>query len=67
MTAELWHADAADEHRRAGARTSVRPTDHYGRLAVFDDPGPPGRTSTDDRVLRLFAHYAANALDVFTS
>ena len=64
MTAELWHADAADEPGRRILDVGSA-HHHYGRLAVLDDPGV-GRTSTDDLVLRLFTQYAANALDVFT-
>jgi len=64
LTAELWNADAdADPGRQVLDVAS--PRRRYGRLAVFTDPGS-APTVADDLVLRLFTHYAANVLDVFT-
>jgi len=64
LTAELWNAGADDDPGRR-VLDIASPRRRYGRLAVFLDPGV-AHTTTDDLVLRLFLHYAANVLDVFT-
>jgi diguanylate cyclase (GGDEF)-like protein len=64
LASRLWNAGTdADAGRQVVDIAS--PRRRYGRLAVFVDPGGD-RSATDDRILRLFAHYAANVLDVFT-
>ena len=65
LAAELWTAtpDEADATRRVvDIASSVR---RYGRLAVLPVPGSAD-PHPDDRVLGLFARYAANVLDIFT-
>ncbi len=63
LAPQLWGADTDDS---SGPRVVdiASPRRRYGRLAVFDEP-ETSRSDTDDRVLRSFAHYAANVLDVF--
>jgi len=66
LAAELWSAGdeaVADGRRRVVDIASARR--RYGRLAAFFAPEDE-HTPADDRVLDLFARYAANALDVFT-
>ncbi len=64
LTAELWSTGTDDDPGRR-VLDIASPRRRYGRLAVFVDPGAE-HTATDDLVLRLFTHYAANVLDVFT-
>ncbi len=64
LAAELWNAGAVDDPGRRVVDIDS-PRRRYGRLAVFVESGE-GDPADDDRVLRLFAHYAANVLDVFT-
>ncbi|MGA2838399.1 MAG: EAL domain-containing protein [Acidimicrobiales bacterium] len=64
LAAELWGTAVDDDGSRivvdiASARR------RYGRLAVLVEPGSE-RSDGDERVLRLFARYAANVLDVYT-
>jgi len=64
LAAQLWNAGPSEDPDRlvVDIASSRR---HYGRVATFQASGvgvPPG----DGRVLRLFAQYAANVLDVFT-
>ena len=64
LAAELWNAGPSDDPglRVVDIASSRR---RYGRVAILAESGdeiPPG----DDRILRLFAQYAANVLDVFT-
>ncbi|MEI7858418.1 MAG: EAL domain-containing protein [Acidimicrobiales bacterium] len=64
LAAELWNGDVD----QVSARTVVdiaSPRRRYGRLAVFDTPGSR-RSAGDERILRHFALYAANVLDVYT-
>jgi diguanylate cyclase (GGDEF)-like protein len=64
LASELWNAGTGDE---AGHQVVdiASPRRRYGRLAVLVGPGDD-RPVADDRILRLFARYAANVLDVFT-
>jgi len=64
LAAELWSAGDEDGD---GSRTVVdiaSPRRRYGRLAAFTGPDVD---AADDRVLGLFARYAANVLDVFSA
>ena len=64
LAAELWNGDVD----QVSTRTVVdiaSPRRRYGRLAVFDAPGSQ-RSAGDERILRHFALYAANVLDVYT-
>ena len=64
LAADLWagSSDDTDPMQIVDIASSIR---HYGRLAVLPAPGSDSRVE-DERVLRLFARYAANVLDVFT-
>ena len=65
LAAELWAArpeDAADRFHVVDVGSTIR---RYGRIAVLVEPGASS-TDEDERVLRLFARYAANVLDVYT-
>ncbi len=66
LAAELWreHPDDAD-----GSRLIVdiaSPRRRYGRLAEFLPPDSPG-SSSEQRVLQLYAKYVATALDIFSA
>ena len=65
LTAELW--TASPDHAGDGLQIVdiASPVRRYGRLAVLSDPGTAD-LGADEQVLRLFARYAANVLDVFT-
>ncbi|HEY4927685.1 MAG TPA: EAL domain-containing protein [Acidimicrobiales bacterium] len=65
LAAELWTAspdDVATTIQVVDIASSMR---RYGRLAVLPEPDADG-PEADDRVLRHFARYAANVLDVLT-
>jgi diguanylate cyclase (GGDEF)-like protein len=64
LAAELWASspDDAGGFPVVDIASSLR---RYGRLAVLPGPGADEPVE-DERVLRLFARYAANVLDVFT-
>ena len=64
LAAELWAGSPEDAGtvQMVDITSSIR---HYGRLAVLTEPGADLPVE-DERVLRLFARYAANVLDVFT-
>ena len=64
LAAELWagSSEVAETIQMVDITSSIR---HYGRLAVLPEPGAD-IPAEDDRLLRLFARYAANVLDVFT-
>ena len=64
LAAELWSGDV-DEVSTRTIVDIASPRRRYGRLAVFDAPGAQ-RSPGDERILHLFATYAANVLDVFT-
>jgi diguanylate cyclase (GGDEF)-like protein len=64
LAAELWREHPDDA---GGTRMVVDIASHrrrYGRVAVFRQPGGE-IPDTEERVLGLFADYAATALDVF--
>ena len=65
VAARLW-SDGVDgsSDRMWQVVDIASPRRRYGRLAVSVDPSQP--EPTDQRVLHLFARYAANVLDVFT-
>jgi len=64
LAAELWAGSPEDVEpiQMVDIASSIR---RYGRLAVLPERGTDFAVE-DDRVLRLFARYAANTLDVFT-
>jgi len=65
LAAELWAArpeDAPGTVQVVDIGSTIR---RYGRIAVLPEPGTT-TTDEDERVLRLFARYAANVLDVYT-
>jgi diguanylate cyclase (GGDEF)-like protein len=64
LAAELWAGNSEDNGtiQMVDIASSIR---RYGRLAVLPEPGADIPIE-DARVLRLFARYAANVLDVFT-
>jgi diguanylate cyclase (GGDEF)-like protein len=64
LAPQLWGADADDASGRRVVDIAS-PRRRYGRLAVFVDPKTV-QPDADERVLRSFAQYAANVLDVFT-
>ena len=64
LASQLWNSGTDDDAGRQVVDIAS-PRRRYGRLAVFGEPGDV-RPPADDRILRLFAHYAANVLDVFT-
>jgi diguanylate cyclase (GGDEF)-like protein len=64
LAAELWREHPDDA---GGTRLIVdiaSPRRRYGRLAEFLPPGVT-RSPSEERVLQLYAKYAANALDIF--
>jgi diguanylate cyclase (GGDEF)-like protein len=64
LAPRLWSAgDDADGGPRVVDIAS--PRRRYGRLAVFTGPGDR-LSDADERVLQLFAHYAAYVLDIYT-
>jgi diguanylate cyclase (GGDEF)-like protein len=64
LAAELWAGSSEDAgtSQIVDIASSIR---RYGRLAMLPEPGSKISVE-DERVLRLFARYAANVLDVFT-
>jgi diguanylate cyclase (GGDEF)-like protein len=65
LAAELWASspeDTVDGYPVVDVASTLR---RYGRIAVLPEPGH-APTEEDERVLRLFARYAANVLDVYT-
>jgi diguanylate cyclase (GGDEF)-like protein len=65
LASDLWSAEVASDDDGFHIVDVASPRRRYGRLAVLVEPGTE-RTDSDDRVLRLFARYAANVLDVYT-
>jgi len=65
LTAELWAASPEDAGVGLQVVDIASPVRRYGRLAVLSDPETDD-LGADERVLHLFARYAANVLDVFT-
>ena len=65
LAAELWATNPERTTDTLQVVDIASPLRRYGRLAVLVEPGAGGPPD-DDRVLRLFAHFAANVLDVFT-
>jgi diguanylate cyclase (GGDEF)-like protein len=64
IAADLWNS--GDDVRDGRLVLDIAsPRRRYGRLAAFPGAGST-RPADDSRVLRLFAGYAANILDVFT-
>ncbi len=64
LAAELWREHPDDDN---GSRLIVdiaSPRRRYGRLCEFLPPGAPHPTS-ENKVLNLYAEYAATALDIF--
>ena len=64
LSTELWNAGEGSDLPGRRVVDIASPRRRYGRLAVFTAPGD--EATADGRVLRLFAQYAANVLDVFT-
>ena len=65
LAAELWGGtsdDSGDDRLVVDIATPLR---RYGRIAEFFGPGDPD-IGAEERILRLFARYAANVLDVCT-
>ncbi len=66
LAAEMWREHPDDE---GGTRIIIdiaSPRRLYGRLVVFGDPEDL-RTSSEIRVLRMHAEFAATALDIFSA
>ncbi len=64
LATELWTGSPDDADGTRLVVDIASPLRRYGRLTVFFDP--EADTEAEERVLRLFARYAANLLDVFT-
>ena len=64
LAAELWREHPDDAGGRRLIVDIASPGRRYGRLAEFLPPGAT-RSPSEERVLHLYAKYAANALDIF--